>query len=301
MIVEYGSFESASDIAATPTYLRDLAQKLASSPATAVGAPQPSVAASAETSTTPLVASKPVWLRDALLQQLPANFPAVKAALYFNWSVAGSTIPIESSAASQTAFANGIASSYYATDTFGDLSAAPIAPLSESVAFLQPVADTYVALDAPWSTFGGSAPFLYVSGYPPALRKAFLRFDLSSLAGRHVDQAVLQVTATTDANAPLSGVLNVKYNANTQWQEAWTSWNNGLGQWDVAPTPIGTLNAPNLRAVGYTVTLPVATVQPALGRLLSLQLDTTAWDDFVFASREASDPLARPQLILAYH
>ena len=84
MIGEYGSFESASDIAATPTYLRDLAQKLASSPATAVRAPQPSVAASAETSTTPLVASKPVWLRDALLQRLPANVPAVKAALYFN-------------------------------------------------------------------------------------------------------------------------------------------------------------------------------------------------------------------------
>ena len=74
-----------------------------------------------------------------------------------------------------------------------------------------------------------------------------------------------------------------------------------MSQWDVAPTPIGTLQDPNLRAVSYTVTLPVATVQTALGRPLSFQMDTAAWDDFVLASREASDPLARPQLILAYH
>ncbi len=74
------------------------------------------------------------WLTDALTIQLPSNFPQIKAAVYFNWNTTAdptdpdSSIVIESSTAAQTAFANGIASSYYTANTFASLPAGPIQP-----------------------------------------------------------------------------------------------------------------------------------------------------------------------------
>jgi Glycosyl hydrolase family 26 len=60
---------------------------------------------------------KPGWITDALGTQLPQKMPQIKAFLWFNWRTQenGSTWdwPIESSAASQQAFAGGIASGYY--------------------------------------------------------------------------------------------------------------------------------------------------------------------------------------------
>jgi hypothetical protein len=73
---------------------------------------------------------KAEWLTDALMAQLPVNFPKIKAAVYFNWNTTtdptdpDSSIVIESSAAAQTAFANGIALPYYTANTFA-LAAGP--------------------------------------------------------------------------------------------------------------------------------------------------------------------------------
>ena len=78
------------------------------------------------------------WLTDALTVQLPSNFPKIKAAVYFNWDTTtdptnpDSSIVIESSAAAQTAFANGIASSYYTANTFIFLPPGPIQPPSST-------------------------------------------------------------------------------------------------------------------------------------------------------------------------
>ena len=80
--------------------------------------------------------SKAAWITDALGTELPKNFPQVKAVLWFNWNVLekGTRWPweIESSAASQQAFATGINSSYYASGgSFGSLPAlSKVEPLS---------------------------------------------------------------------------------------------------------------------------------------------------------------------------
>jgi beta-mannanase len=74
------------------------------------------------------------WLTDALTVQLPGNFPRIKAAVYFNWNTTtdpadpDSSVVIESSAAAQAAFANGIVADYYTANTFADLPAGPIQP-----------------------------------------------------------------------------------------------------------------------------------------------------------------------------
>jgi hypothetical protein len=78
-----------------------------------------------ETASTEVGGAKASWITDALLTQLPNAFPKVKAVVWFNKNEpAGSKRwdwQIESSASSQTAFANGIAPAYYAGNTFGNL------------------------------------------------------------------------------------------------------------------------------------------------------------------------------------
>ncbi len=80
-----------------------------------------------ETASTEYGGSKASWITDALSTQLPNNFPKIKALVWFNWNfVEGSgrmDWPIESSGTAQSAFATGISSSYFTTNSFGSLPA----------------------------------------------------------------------------------------------------------------------------------------------------------------------------------
>ncbi len=61
---------------------------------------------------------KAAWITD-MLTQLPVSFPQIKAFVWFNWRINENGSwwdwEIESSASAQSAFASGVASSYYAT------------------------------------------------------------------------------------------------------------------------------------------------------------------------------------------
>jgi hypothetical protein len=69
-----------------------------------------------ETSSAETGGSKATWITNALAA-LPAQFPQVRACVWMNWQLveSGTTYPwqIESSSSAQTAFANGISSSYF--------------------------------------------------------------------------------------------------------------------------------------------------------------------------------------------
>ena len=71
------------------------------------------------------------WLKAALLSELPIYLPRVRAFVYCNWNagVSSQTFPIETSALSIGGFSSGIASSYYAPNSFAGLTASPIPPL----------------------------------------------------------------------------------------------------------------------------------------------------------------------------
>jgi mannan endo-1,4-beta-mannosidase len=84
----------------------------------------------AETSCTEIGGSKAGWITDVLTAQLPTHFPQVEALLWFNWNHAGFDWAIESSQSAQDAFAQAIASPYYAGSRFADLSISPIPALS---------------------------------------------------------------------------------------------------------------------------------------------------------------------------
>jgi hypothetical protein len=65
--------------------------------------------------------SKSDWITDMLTVQLPNNFPHIKALVWFNINKEDDW-RIESSAKSQLAFAQGIASPYYASNSFTNVS-----------------------------------------------------------------------------------------------------------------------------------------------------------------------------------
>ncbi|MGE5141628.1 MAG: Ig-like domain-containing protein [Rudaea sp.] len=72
------------------------------------------------------------WITDALLTQIPGNFPAIRALVWFEWNDGNSanTYYIESSTYSQNAFAGAVSSSLYADNSFGALVSSPIGPPS---------------------------------------------------------------------------------------------------------------------------------------------------------------------------
>ncbi|HKH64924.1 MAG TPA: Ig-like domain-containing protein [Solirubrobacterales bacterium] len=72
--------------------------------------------------------SKAQWIRE-MLGQLPSEYPSVRGLLWFD-KYAGGDWPLDSSGSATQAFAEGIGSPAYTTDTFSSLSTSTILPAS---------------------------------------------------------------------------------------------------------------------------------------------------------------------------
>lgn len=75
----------------------------------------------AEMASTEEGGDKAAWISDAYLTQLPTNFPKIRAVVWFNENKE-TDWRIESSPAAQSAFANALASSLYASNEFARIS-----------------------------------------------------------------------------------------------------------------------------------------------------------------------------------
>jgi hypothetical protein len=86
-----------------------------------------------ETASTESGGSKAQWITD-MFDALPTSFPKIRGLLWFDVSMSGpggyTDWPIESSSASETAFANGIKNPVYATNTYANQNTSPIPPPS---------------------------------------------------------------------------------------------------------------------------------------------------------------------------
>jgi hypothetical protein len=276
--------------------------------------------------------SKAAWITDLLTTQLPTNYPQIKAVLWFNWNGGDPSAqwPIDSSSTSQSAFAQGIASSYYTTNQFGSIAGGPIAPpvssapvapvppiatpvpptatpvpptptavpptatpitTSTSVTF-NPVADTYIEAGSPNSTAGGSSSELRVDGY--GAQTSFLRFDLSSLAGKTITSATLRLHTSTESWAGSAGTFDVSLVGSTDWSEQWMSFNNTV---PISTTALGSFSNPAVPNTWYPVTLSASTVQSKAGELMSMAITERTSDLMIFSSRESGAATA-PQLVL---
>ncbi|MCZ3389635.1 MAG: Ig-like domain-containing protein [Actinomycetia bacterium] len=149
-----------------------------------------------------------------------------------------------------------------------------------STVVLTPIADSYVSSGAASTNFG-TATQLQVDGSP--LLKSYLKFDLSSYAGRTIESATLTVPVTTSGSI---GKQNVRLTLKDTWTETGITSSNAPG----LDTVIGVLG-PTSAATTYSVPLTASYIGPKLGGLLSLGIASTSDDDVVSGSRESSTPI----------
>ena len=149
---------------------------------------------------------------------------------------------------------------------------------------LNPAADAFVNSAAPTTNYGHSFAF-YVDGN--GIRKAYLRFDLSSLVGT-VGNATLRIwgNSTQSIGYDVFGVDD------TSWVESTIDWGNQPTSWNANPTgSSGRVDAGTWTSVDVT---PL--VQAAAGGTLNLGLSTTSTTNLSLASRES---IHKPQLVIA--
>jgi hypothetical protein len=160
---------------------------------------------------------------------------------------------------------------------------------------LNPVADTYISSSAPNSTAGGTSTELRSDAVHTDT--AFLRFDLSALAGKTITSATLRLHTTGESWAGSTITHNIHYVAASDWSEQYMSFNNSIGPNSIASSAMATLTgtAPN---TWYTSSaLSQSIVQARAGQLLSMSIDAPTGDVLVFYSRESGTATA-PQLIV---
>lgn len=268
-------------------------------------------------------AKKAAWITDALTVQIPTNFPRIKAVVYMNWDInSGKTYPIESSQAATNAWAAGIGSGRYASNQYANLNISPIPALAVSTAptltptaipatptraatatatsttsttitaVLMPVADSYVDGANPASTSGGTSTALYIDNSP--VRRTFLKFDLTPLAGKTITSVELKFKTTGNAAAGSAVSSNVNLVTDVQWKEQYLSYSNST---PISSTVLGSVPANTRPSTWYEVTLTTSAIQQDLGGLLSVAIVTTSSDELILFSREAAD---KPQLLITY-
>jgi peptidoglycan/xylan/chitin deacetylase (PgdA/CDA1 family) len=149
-----------------------------------------------------------------------------------------------------------------------------------------PNSDSYVRSDLPNSNYGKTTS-LVVNGNPQ--RISYLKFNLSSLAGKTVTSATLQFY-TTDTS---SVAQSVKLTTNNTWTETGITYNNrpSLSASNAATfTPL---------IFGLTKVDLLQTVKNSQGSLLSIAVTSTGTNSFGFNSREAFTN--KPQLTVIYN
>ncbi|WP_181037274.1 phytase [Arthrobacter sp. 4R501] len=150
---------------------------------------------------------------------------------------------------------------------------------------LAPTADAYVSSAAATTNYG-TAPKLAVDNSP--VENAYVKFDLSGLAGKTIVSAKLQLRATTSGSL---GTQNVRLVTEDAWTESGLMYSTrpALGS-----SVLGSVG-PVTGNTGYEVPLSASALQGELGGILSLGINTTSGDGADFGSRETTTP---PTLVL---
>ncbi len=168
-------------------------------------------------------------------------------------------------------------------------SSAPSPSSSGATSTVTAIADAFVASDTPTTNFGTTIA-LYVDGSP--VKVSYLKFDLSSFAGLSLVSAKLRIRTTSGSFSGSPDTHVVKLVGDASWSESGLNYNN-------RPVLLNTLGSVSntLANTFYEISLTPGYIQPSLGSLLSLGIDSVGGDAFYFNSKEAVDGA---QLILNF-
>ncbi len=168
----------------------------------------------------------------------------------------------------------------------------PTATSTVASTTLVAIADTYIDSANPASTAGGTSTTLYVDNSP--VQKIFLKFDLTSLAGKTISSVKLKFKTTSNTAAGSANSLNVKFVNDVNWKEQYMSYSNTVA---ISSTVLGTVPTNSTANTWYLITLSASSIQPNAGGMLSMALESTGSDALLLYSKEATD---KPQLVITY-
>lgn len=208
--------------------------------------------------------------------------PTASASTSTSTSTSASASPSASTSTSQSASPSPSPSQTETTTT------SPSSSPTSSVVSFAPVADSWVGSDAASATHGGDTA-LYADGSPSKI--TYLKYDLSSLAGRTVTGASLEVSTTSGAYSGSPDTERVHPVGDTSWTEGGLNYSNRPA---VGTAVLGSLTGA-LSSTTYSIPLSTDAVQAATGGPMSLAIDSSGGDAFYISSRETAKP---PRLVL---
>jgi glucose/arabinose dehydrogenase len=168
----------------------------------------------------------------------------------------------------------------------------PPPPPGSGQMILTPTADNHTTSGQPTKNYGAS-PALYVNSTNP-IDQAFLKWDLSALAGKVVTSASLRIRTVAEQWAGSTTTQNVRLVQDSSWGEKTMTYNTR----PTMTTQLGSISAtqPN---TSYQITLAPSVVETKVGGLFSIGLESVgASDNLYFSSRDST--VNRPELIIDY-
>jgi hypothetical protein len=164
----------------------------------------------------------------------------------------------------------------------------PTSSGAQTTSFI-PIADAYVRSDTPTTNYGTNSSLTVVGG--SLVRITYVRFDLSSLAGKHISSAKFRMYVNNDSN----GTFSVKPVSTDTWSETSVTYSNrpALGS-------AFSSFAPGSISSGWVEADVSAGIVGKEGQVFSLGIDGTSSDTYGFYSRNYSTTSQRPQLVVVY-
>lgn len=160
-------------------------------------------------------------------------------------------------------------------------------PPTQTIIDLIPIADAYVRSDLSNRSFG-SERTLIVDASPKT--NSYLKFDLSSLAGRKIVYARLRIYVNDSNAAGSSGIQNLRAVSNSNWSETSITYKNAPSAGStIVSNSIATRNT----FLYFDLTNWVISNQ---GRLATMSVQTGSGDNVLFSSRENPNGYYRPVL-----
>ena len=155
--------------------------------------------------------------------------------------------------------------------------------------YLAPIDDTFVDREHPSTNFG-SGKRLYIDAEP--VKKAYLKFDSTDLAGKTLRSATLRIQTTRNQGAGSAHRQYIRLITPVTWGEGEVTYNQPV----VSSTVVGNLSNTSANTT-YDIALDISRLQPHLGNLLTLEIESTGPDGLYIYSKEHGS--GHPQLILS--
>ena len=173
---------------------------------------------------------------------------------------------------------------------------------ADGVVSLTASEDTYVRGGGGSTSNFGSDVEIRVRSQGASSRRTLLKFDLTSIpTGASVSSAILKLCPVIDVGASEAGSVHEIYRATSAWSEATVTWNTQPPIAAQVTDLITLIQGPNCYAFSVG-----ADVQSWLsgasndGWLVKDSNEGGTPAEVRYASREAVDPLMRPQLVVTY-